>query len=77
MYVPQLCNCANFHCNAISSGIVPCDAVDPDGNFIEGKMIIDDLLKNILVMPLVAMDAKLTVSSLPIVCPRNLIFSTT
>ncbi|KAK0487867.1 peptidase C14, caspase domain-containing protein [Armillaria novae-zelandiae] len=40
--------------------IVPCDAVDPDGNFIEGKMIIDHLLKNILVMPLVAMDAKLT-----------------
>ncbi|KAK0445786.1 caspase domain-containing protein [Armillaria borealis] len=40
--------------------IVPCDAVDPNGDFIEGKMIIDDLLKNILVMPLAAMDAKLT-----------------
>ncbi|KAK0457425.1 peptidase C14, caspase domain-containing protein [Desarmillaria tabescens] len=40
--------------------IVPCDAVDPDGDFIEGKMIIDDLLKNILVLPLAAADAKLT-----------------
>ncbi|SJL07969.1 uncharacterized protein ARMOST_11327 [Armillaria ostoyae] len=40
--------------------IVPCDAVDPNGDFIEGKMIIDDLLKNILVMPLAVIDAKLT-----------------
>ncbi|KAK0243771.1 peptidase C14, caspase domain-containing protein [Armillaria nabsnona] len=40
--------------------IVPCDAVDPNGDFIEGKMIIDDLLKNILVMPLAAQDARLT-----------------
>lgn len=40
--------------------IVPCDAVDADGNFVESKMIINDLLKNILVTPLVAMDAKLT-----------------
>ncbi len=40
-------------------------------------MIIDDLLKNILVMPLAAKDAKLTVSSLPIVCPKTLIFSAT
>ncbi|KAK0202198.1 caspase domain-containing protein [Desarmillaria ectypa] len=42
--------------------IVPCDAVDPNSDFIEGRMIIDDLLKNILVMPLAAMDAKLTIS---------------
>ncbi|KAK0187638.1 peptidase C14, caspase domain-containing protein [Armillaria mellea] len=40
--------------------LVPCDAVDSDGNFMEGKMIIDHLLKKILVIPLVAMDAKLT-----------------
>ncbi|KAK0243769.1 caspase domain-containing protein [Armillaria nabsnona] len=38
--------------------IVPCDALGPD--FIEEKMIIDDLLKNILVMPLAAADANLT-----------------
>ncbi|KAK0187636.1 peptidase C14, caspase domain-containing protein [Armillaria mellea] len=38
--------------------IVPCDALGPD--FIEKKMIIDDLLKNILVMPLAAADANLT-----------------
>ncbi|KAK0445785.1 caspase domain-containing protein [Armillaria borealis] len=39
--------------------IVPCDAIGPKG-FIEDKMIIDDVLKNILVMPLAAADAKLT-----------------
>ncbi|KAK0202197.1 peptidase C14, caspase domain-containing protein [Desarmillaria ectypa] len=39
--------------------IVPCDAVGPKG-FMEDKMIIDDVLKNILVMPLAAADAKLT-----------------
>ncbi|KAK0504423.1 caspase domain-containing protein [Armillaria luteobubalina] len=38
--------------------IVPCDALGPD--FIEKKMIIDDLLKSILVMPLAAADANLT-----------------
>ncbi|SJL07971.1 uncharacterized protein ARMOST_11329 [Armillaria ostoyae] len=38
--------------------IVPCDALGPD--FIEELMIIDDLLKNILVMPLAAADANLT-----------------
>ncbi|KAK0202200.1 caspase domain-containing protein [Desarmillaria ectypa] len=38
--------------------IVPCDALGPD--FIEEKMIIDDLLKNILVMPIAAADANLT-----------------
>lgn len=43
--------------------IVPCDALGPD--FIEKKMIIDDLLKNILVMPLAAADANLTVNILP------------
>ncbi|KAG7445550.1 uncharacterized protein BT62DRAFT_163301 [Guyanagaster necrorhizus] len=40
--------------------IVPCDAIDPDGAFMEDKLIIDDVLKNMLVMPLVAVDAKLT-----------------
>ncbi|KAK0504420.1 caspase domain-containing protein [Armillaria luteobubalina] len=39
--------------------IVPCDAIGPKG-FIEDKMIIDDVLKNILVMPLATADAKLT-----------------
>ncbi|KAK0457426.1 caspase domain-containing protein [Desarmillaria tabescens] len=38
--------------------IVPCDAVGPD--FIAEKMIIDDFLKNTLVMPLAAADANLT-----------------
>ncbi|KAK0487866.1 caspase domain-containing protein [Armillaria novae-zelandiae] len=39
--------------------IVPCDAIGPEG-FIEDKMIIDDDLKDILVMPLAVADAKLT-----------------
>ncbi|KAK0457424.1 caspase domain-containing protein [Desarmillaria tabescens] len=39
--------------------IVPCDAVGPKG-FIEDKMIIDDVLKEILVMPLAAAGSKLT-----------------
>ncbi|KAG7445549.1 peptidase C14 [Guyanagaster necrorhizus] len=39
--------------------VVPCDAVGPNG-FIEGAMIVDDVLKNILVMPLAAVGAKLT-----------------
>ncbi len=51
-----------FHATGICfADIVPCDAIGPKG-FIEDKMIIDDVLKDILVMPLAAADAKLTVS---------------
>ncbi|KAK0187639.1 peptidase C14, caspase domain-containing protein [Armillaria mellea] len=55
----QIRNENNTEADKKDEHIVPCDAIGPKG-FIEDKMIIDDVLKNILVMPLAAADAKLT-----------------